>query len=282
MPRSNLELVFSLFFAFTASLVMLIGCSEDEVGKSGVDVSNASPVIDDFTAPIEANAGEEVTLKVVAHDPEGDVLSYIWEVSGGKLSSRNQDTVVWIPPQEPRQLFGRFLEKTIVVTVTVNDKISAPIYRSRQVKVRLLNRIEPSEFVAGIMLGYPLSKVQMLYGDANVDKKTEMWLEGANDEFRKKFLEDNKAKFFAYEDLGIYLAVAGGTNVVIAVDIEPPNKSKTERGFGLGSSFNQISSELGPADKIYQWKDNMWHYYEKKKIHILYDNNSVAQRIGVL
>ena len=109
-----------------------------------------------------------------------------------------------------------------------------------------------------------------------------MWLEGANDEFRKKFLEDNKAKFFAYEDLGIYLAVAGGTNVVIAVDIEPPNKSKTERGFGLGSSFNQISSELGPADKIYQWKDNMWHYYEKKKIHILYDSNSVAQRIGVL
>ena len=105
MPRSNLELVFSLFFAFTASLVILIGCSEDEVGKSGVDVSNASPVIDDFTAPIEANAGEEVTLKVVAHDPEGDVLSYIWEVSGGKLSSRNQDTVVWIPPQEPRQLF---------------------------------------------------------------------------------------------------------------------------------------------------------------------------------
>ena len=45
---------------------------------------------------MEANAGEEVTLKVVAHDQEGDVLTYTWEVSGGKLSSRNQETVVWM------------------------------------------------------------------------------------------------------------------------------------------------------------------------------------------
>jgi len=282
MSKSSLESVLNLCIAFIASTIILISCGEDEVGKSGIDMSNTSPVIDDFIAPTEANAGEEVTLKVVSHDQEGDVLTYTWEVSGGKLSSRDQETVVWIPPQEPRQMFGRFLEKTIVVTVTVSDKISNPVYRSRQVKVRLLNRIEPSEFVAGIMLGYPLSKVQMLYGEASVDKKTDMWLEGANGEFRKQFLEDNKAKFFAYEDLGIYLAVAGGTNVVIAVDIELPNKSKTERGFGLGSSFNQISSELGPAEKIFQWKDNMWHYYEKKKIHILYDNNSIAQRIGVL
>ena len=68
----------------------------------------------------------------------------------------------------------------------------------------------------------------------------------------EKFLEDHKAKFFAYENLGIYFAVAGGTHVVVAVDIESPNKSKTERGFGIGSGFAQISSELGPANKIFQ------------------------------
>ena len=281
MPKSSLKSVLNLLVTFVVAGIIFISCGEDEVGKSGIDTSNTSPIINDFTVPTEANSGEEVILEVVAHDQEGDALTYTWEVSGGKLSSRNQETVIWIPPQEPRQLFGRFLEKTIVVTVTVNDNISKPVYRSRQVKVRLLNRIEPSEFVAGIMLEYPLSKVQILYGEASVDKKTDMWLEGANDGFRKEFLEDNKAKFFAYENLGIYFAVAGATHVVIAIDIEAPNKSKTERGFGIGSSFDQISSELGPADKIFQWKDNMWHYYEKKRIHILYNNNSIAQRMGI-
>ena len=183
MVKSSLKSLLNLCVA----TMIFIGCGEDEGSKSGIDMSNTSPIINDFTAPMEANAGEEVTLKVVAHDQEGDALTYTWEVSGGKLSSRNQETVVWIPPQAPRQLFGRFLEKTIVVTVTVSDKISNPVYRSRQVKVRLLNRIEPSEFVSGIMLEYPLSKVQMLYGEARVDKRTDMWLEGANDEFRKIF-----------------------------------------------------------------------------------------------
>ena len=171
MPKSSLKSVLNLLVTFVVAGIIFISCGEDEVGKSGIDTSNTSPIINDFTVPTEANSGEEVTLEVVAHDQEGDALTYTWEVSGGKLSSRNQETVIWIPPQEPRQLFGRFLEKTIVVTVTVNDNISKPVYRSRQVKVRLLNRIEPSEFVAGIMLEYPLSKVQMLYGEASVDKK---------------------------------------------------------------------------------------------------------------
>ena len=76
MSKFSLESVLNLCIAFIASTIILISCGEDEVGKSGIDMSNTSPVIDDFIAPTEANAGEEVTLKVVSHDQEGDVLTY--------------------------------------------------------------------------------------------------------------------------------------------------------------------------------------------------------------
>ena len=57
MSKFSLESVLNLCIAFIASTIILISCGEDEVGKSGIDMSNTSPVIDDFIAPTEANAG---------------------------------------------------------------------------------------------------------------------------------------------------------------------------------------------------------------------------------
>ena len=51
-------------------------------------------------------------LQVVAHDGDGDALTYVWDVQKGKLDSDTGQIVKWTVPSDL---------KAAIVTVSVND-----------------------------------------------------------------------------------------------------------------------------------------------------------------
>jgi hypothetical protein len=86
---------------------------------------NSNPIIDGYESLNNRPAtGETVTINVIAHDPDGDELSYQWEADGGSFSSINGADASWVAPSTA----GNY---TITVTVRDNkggsDDIDIPI-----------------------------------------------------------------------------------------------------------------------------------------------------------
>lgn len=51
---------------------------------------NDPPVIEEIAvSKMEVSPGEEVTVNIVANDPDGDELTYEYEVSGGHIRSES-------------------------------------------------------------------------------------------------------------------------------------------------------------------------------------------------
>ena len=81
-----------LYFGAIATTVLLLGSCDDEMEE----ITNSRPTIDRVIVPQEVKAGEKVKLEVVAHDADGDGLTYNWEVSEGTVDSVG----VWTVPTE--------------------------------------------------------------------------------------------------------------------------------------------------------------------------------------
>ena len=66
---------------------------------------NAKPVIEKLILPVTVQPGETAVFRVVALDPDGDQLTYIWiingETSSTKLSTMTWETVSPIVITEP-------------------------------------------------------------------------------------------------------------------------------------------------------------------------------------
>jgi hypothetical protein len=118
--------------ALLASMIIL-GCGE-----------NTAPFIDDLMIPDEVKAGDSVQLEVVAHDLDGNTLTYTWEVDRGQLSSTTGRTVTWTAPNGV---------KSVTVTVLVSDGVNSPIVESRTitiVQVRLIVKFNvPDSSIVG-------------------------------------------------------------------------------------------------------------------------------------
>ena len=81
-----------LCFSVIATTVLLLGSCNDGMEK----ITNSQPVIDRVIIPEEVNAGAKVKLEVVAHDVDGDTLSYTWEVTAGTVDSAG----LWSVPSD--------------------------------------------------------------------------------------------------------------------------------------------------------------------------------------
>ena len=84
--------MFSMFIMIIAAL-FVAGCGSDD---DDTEMTNSQPVIDRVIVPQEIKAGETVKLEVVAHDADGDKLTYKWEVSEGTVDAAG----VWTVPAE--------------------------------------------------------------------------------------------------------------------------------------------------------------------------------------
>ena len=81
----------SMFIMMIAAL-FVAGCGDDD----DTEMTNSQPIIDRVIVPESIKAGETVKLEVVAHDADGDKLTYNWEVSEGTVDAAG----VWTVPAE--------------------------------------------------------------------------------------------------------------------------------------------------------------------------------------
>ena len=97
-------------FVLTVLCLSALTCSRGD---------NAKPVIEELILPTIVQPGETVVFKVVAHDPDGDQLTYIWMVNGEILST-TQSTAIWVVTQA---LAGQKID----VVISVSDSLNEPI-----------------------------------------------------------------------------------------------------------------------------------------------------------
>ena len=91
----------------------LIGCGG---GGSGGPGANQSPVIDSISlTPASYVAPQQnISLSIVAHDPDGDAISYSWSTDLGTLNTTGGTTVEWTAPSAP-------ISGTGTIEVSVSD-----------------------------------------------------------------------------------------------------------------------------------------------------------------
>lgn len=103
-------------------LFLVIGCSALMLGCGDEDdpmEDNTAPIIDKFTIPETVEIGTESTFNVIAHDADGDELTYIWTVNGEAMSDTTA-TATWTPAS-----IG-----IVTVEVYVSDGMNQPVTQS--------------------------------------------------------------------------------------------------------------------------------------------------------
>ena len=116
--------MFSTFLMMIGAL-FVAGCGDDE----DTETTNSQPIIERLMVPEQVKAGEKVKLEVVAHDADGDKLTYKWKVSDGTVDAAG----VWTVPREPMNA---------TVLVHVSDGVNKSV-QSSKISVKILPSSEP-------------------------------------------------------------------------------------------------------------------------------------------
>ena len=148
-----------------AMLFVIVGCGGDE---SPDDRGNNPPVVDHLIVPEEINPGDSVELQVVAHDEDGDVLTYVWDVEKGTLDSKTGRSVKWTVPSDL---------KAATVTVSVNDGVNESVTEFKQVPINLKNAVPVIEKIVVSARVHAVSRVELeaVVHDADGDSLTYSW-----------------------------------------------------------------------------------------------------------
>ena len=133
-----------LYFSVIATTALLLG----SCGDGMEEITNSQPTIDRVIAPQEVKAGQKVKLEVVAHDADGDGLTYKWEVSEGTVDAVG----VWTVPAEAT---------SATILVHVSDGVNTSVASSK-ISVEIVAPPDPSNPVAlEGMVPIPAGEFQM-------------------------------------------------------------------------------------------------------------------------
>jgi hypothetical protein len=97
------------------STVFVFGCGH----------GNDEPVIEQLTIPEDAAPGDNVNFQVIAHDAEGDVLTYSWMVNERSLREKTP-TAEWTAPDGA---------ENVTVEVRVSDDENRPTIQQKTLTV---------------------------------------------------------------------------------------------------------------------------------------------------
>ena len=131
--------MFSMFLMMIGAL-FVAGCGDDDT-----EATNSQPIIERLIVPEQVKAGEKVKLEVVAHDADGDKLTYKWKVSDGTVDAAG----VWTVPREPMNT---------TVLVHVSDGVNKSVASSK-ISVEILPPSEP--LAPEGMVSIPAGEFQM-------------------------------------------------------------------------------------------------------------------------
>ena len=250
----------------------IMGCGSDE---DDTEPTNSSPIVDSFIVPKEFNPGDVLEFKIIAHDEDGDTLSYTWEVDGEILESTGT-SAKWTAPEDV---------ESVKVTVHISDGISKTVKRVKTVINKEfappdpvdptdgeidtvpdppLNLIVPGKGAFGIKLGDPFKKVEAIHGKADgplgVDRHFSYW-------------DDPDIGFSGFVD---------GIGLVRSLFLRRPNKAKTNGANGIGSALDAVNREFGNAQEIDENDiGGIGHWYRKRGINFTIDENEKVVKVYV-
>ena len=111
-----IKIVFHFVFLLMIGLLSVVNCSRED----SPEITNSQPVIDRVVVPEEVKPGDTVKLEIIAHDADGDALSYNWEVSEGTVDAAG----VWTVPADLKAT-------SATVLVRVSDGVNTLVTSSR-------------------------------------------------------------------------------------------------------------------------------------------------------
>jgi hypothetical protein len=185
-----------------------------------------------------------VELQVVAHDADGDVLSYVWEAKEGKLDSSIGRIVKWTAPTNA---------KSAIVVVHANDGVNESAPKSKKISINLENSapviksiVVPDKVHAGARI-----QLEAITDDADRDPLTYNWEVEAG-------LLSSETIWTAPIDMGfvkITLTVDDGINEVVKKSAEVrvihslivPGQEAA--GIRLGDPFDRVTVLYGKPSK---------------------------------
>lgn len=250
----------------------ITGCGTDEEDK---EPANTAPTVDSYIVPKEFTPGDVLEFKVIAHDDDGDMLSYTWEIDGKILESTGT-SVKWTAPDDV---------ESVKVTVHISDGEGNTTKRVKTISNKEfitpepvdpsdgkideapdppLNLIVPGKGAFGVKLGDPFKKVEALHGKSDgpigVDGLFSYW-------------EDPDLGFSGFVD---------GIRLVEHIFLHRPNKAKTAGKIGIGSKIDNIQKAFGNAEEV---DDDDFgrkrHWYWKRGIEFSIDEDGNVWSIFV-
>lgn len=263
--------VFNIIMFFLLTFCV-IGCGTDD---EDTEPTNNSPIVDSFIVPEEFNPGDVLEFKVIAHDEDGDTLSYTWDVDGELLESTGT-SAKWTALDDV---------ESVKVTVYISDGVSKTVKRVKIITNKKftppdrvdpsdgeidavpdppLNLIVPGKGAFGVKLGDPFKKVEEIHGEADgpigVDRHFSYW-------------DD--------PDLG-FSGLVDGIGLVEDIFIRRPNKAKTAGNNGIGSALDSVKKEYGNAEKVDKDEfGGISHWYWKRGIKFTIDEDEKVDSIYV-
>ena len=229
----------------------ILACGDDETG-----LQNSPPVIDHVVAPEPVEPGATVELQVVAHDADGDALSYVWEAKEGKLESSLGRVVKWTAPTDA---------KSAVVVVHANDGVNESTVKSKKIVINLKNAapvikriLVPDKVHAGARI-----QLEAITEDADGDTLTYNWEVQTGILDSKNALESiwtapidlGFVMITLLADDGINEAVEKSANVRVIHALIAPGREAA--GIRLGDDFDRVTALYGKPHK----RDGRWFYY---------------------
>ena len=227
------------------TLFVFLGCGdEDPMGSD-----NNPPVVDHLIVPEEVNPGASVELQVVAHDEDGDALTYVWDVEKGKLDSNTGPTVKWTVPSDT---------KAATVTVSVNDGANESVTNSKRVTIKLQNAAPVIEEIVVSDRVHAVTSVELeaVVHDADKDTLNYIW------EVDKGILDSKSTSAPTWTapierglvnikltvDDGINKPVTKSASVLIIHGLVMPGVEAA--GIKLGDTFDRVKAIYGRPSKF--------------------------------